>query len=288
LRIKTSCLNIVLILFSFTSVAQTNELIGKITLTSGSSYTYKLVFSDSAGVIRGYSVSDLKGPYETKAAIEGTMDEKSFSFRETKVLYAKTKSKDYCLLNAKCKVTKQAGMQLFKGKAVGYLNGEKNKQCGKGTALFSSMKDIVSMTSKLMAKVDTSKLNEEQKRTVDSLKRSIQNTSYINIDAKKDATVKWNSDSVRIEIYDDGEIDNDRISVLMDDDYIIKDLTVTAKREYRTIPVTPGNHKLRFHAENEGNSPPNTVKAVLYDGDTKHYISTNLSYNQEAILLINK
>jgi len=290
LRIKTSCPLFFLFLFcTFTTTAQTNELIGRIAMNDGNAMTYKLVFSDSAGIVKGYSISD-PGPNQTKATIKGSInrDKKSFSFREVKVVNAKDKNVEYCLLKGSCKITEQKGIQLFKGKVTGYINGEAAKPCGKGTIVFSTAADILKLTQKLVDSIDTSKLDDRQKAAIDSFKKAAETTSLDLVDAKKGAFFKWNTDSVRIEVYDDGEVDYDRTSILLDGNHILTNHTATKEKHEINIPVPAGRHVLKFRAENEGNTPPNTTKFILWDGGIRHMISTNLYYGQDATIELEK
>jgi hypothetical protein len=321
LHIKTSCPAFFIFLFcTFSAAAQTNELIGRIALENGNTMSYKVIFNDSAGVVTGYSISD-PGPNQTKAIIKGTInrDKKSFSFSETNVLNAKDKSVEYCLLKCTCKISQHKGMQLFKGKVTGYIGGNTSKPCGKGTVAFSTPADILKFTQKLIEKIDTNKLNkeqkqtldsfkkaglkitqkpiakvytnklnEEQKQTLDSFKKAAITTSMNLIDAKKGAAFNWDTDSIRIDVYDDGEVDYDRVTILMDDNKILDNHTSKKEKYTFTIPISGGKHVLKFHAENEGNTPPNTTKFILWDGGIKHLISTNLHYGQDATIEIER
>ncbi len=290
MHIKTSCLTfITAVLYTTAAIAQTNELIGKIALSNGNTMTYKLLFSDSAGIVKGYSISD-PGPNQTKAVIKGRIDrdKRSFSFVETKVLNVKDKSVDYCLLKGRCKITEKKGIQLFRGKVTGFTNGDASKPCGKGTIMFSTASDILKLAQKLVADIDTSKLNEQQKMAIDSFKKAAANTSLTNVDEKNGAAFKWRTDTLRIEMYDDGEVDYDRTSILLDDKKILDNYTVTKERHELNVPLAEGHHIIKFHAESEGNTPPNTTKFILWDGGNRHIIATNLYYGQDATIEIDK
>jgi len=55
---------------------------------------YKIVFTETNGIIEGYSISDINGPNETKANIKGIYNKKSkaFNFTETKYSILSLKS----------------------------------------------------------------------------------------------------------------------------------------------------------------------------------------------------
>src|ERR1043165_2360825 len=58
---------------------------GILVAESGESFTYKLVFTDSAGQLEGYAYTCLQEEHDSKAAITGTIDrrKRTLSFRET-------------------------------------------------------------------------------------------------------------------------------------------------------------------------------------------------------------
>src|ERR1700744_6601582 len=80
-----SCLLFFLAPFYVKGQVQNIMLIGHITVSGGESFGYTLIFSDSAGVLTGYSVTTQGGNYEAKAAITGRINPAThtLSFKET-------------------------------------------------------------------------------------------------------------------------------------------------------------------------------------------------------------
>ena len=79
------------ILAPFYSLSQPKEttLQGYIGVEGSELYNYKLVFTDSAGSIKGYSATYVKEGEDTRSAIAGSIDKvnKTLSFRELSIVY---------------------------------------------------------------------------------------------------------------------------------------------------------------------------------------------------------
>ncbi|MDE3236654.1 MAG: OmpA family protein [Bacteroidota bacterium] len=98
-------------------------------------------------------------------------------------------------------------------------------------------------------------------------------------------TLYTNSDSVHIDIYDNGVFDNDSISVIYDKKIVAyKKLLKTDEPISFNVPVEPGENKneMIFYAENLGTIPPNSALMVITDGDGKRTevsVVNNLQHN---------
>lgn len=87
--------------------------------------------------------------------------------------------------------------------------------------------------------------------------------------------------SLRIEIYDNGQIDYDSVSLYLNDKRILAKSMLTHRAIRMTIQLDPSTafSDLTMFAENLGLIPPNTAALVIYDG-TKRYetlLSSDLS-----------
>jgi hypothetical protein len=71
---------------------------------------------------------------------------------------------------------------------------------------------------------------------------------------------------VTIDIWDNDVEDGDRVSVMLNDRWILKDYAVTKNKKKVEITLSPGINKLVFHADNLGKMPPNTATLSFYDG----------------------
>lgn len=102
-------------------------------------------------------------------------------------------------------------------------------------------------------------------------------------------SVNIKSDSLLLTLYDNGEIDGDTVSVLMNGKVIWPMQGLTANGKSKTIYLTPDmgdSIELIMYAENLGSIPPNTGLLVVHDGDAVYEIrfSGDLKKNSAIIL----
>ena len=81
--------------------------------------------------------------------------------------------------------------------------------------------------------------------------------------------VTFKSDSLQLALYDNGEIDGDTVSVLLDGEIILAKQGLKATAIRKTIYIEPGKDELTLvlYAENLGKYPPNTGLLIVYDGE---------------------
>ena len=83
------------------------------------------------------------------------------------------------------------------------------------------------------------------------------------------------SDSVTITLYDNGEVDGDIVSVLLNGKVIMPNVMLTSNAIKKTVYITPDlgdSLQLIMYAENLGSIPPNTGLLILQDGDDRYEI----------------
>jgi hypothetical protein len=87
--------------------------------------------------------------------------------------------------------------------------------------------------------------------------------------------IYFTSDSLVLSIYDNGTIDGDTVSVVLNGRVILARKGLTANAIRTTIPVTPDmgdSLQLVMYAENLGSIPPNTGLLIVQDGDQRYDI----------------
>ena len=91
------------------------------------------------------------------------------------------------------------------------------------------------------------------------------------------------SDKVKIEIYDDGEIDNDIVSVYFNKDLVTGNRALTAKPYSFTIDLVPGKtNELVLYADNLGSIPPNTALMIITDGVSRYEVRLSADLKNNA------
>lgn len=91
------------------------------------------------------------------------------------------------------------------------------------------------------------------------------------------------TDSIKISIYDNGQIDDDTASVYLNDSLVLKPsrLTQNAIDFYISLNKTTRIHKIKLVAENLGSIPPNTALLIITTKKNRYAItlSSNSSEN---------
>lgn len=87
-------------------------------------------------------------------------------------------------------------------------------------------------------------------------------------------TIEVESRKIRVDLYDNGEIDGDSISVFHNGKLLLSHKRLSEKPITLMIPVdeNDGVHELVMYAENLGSIPPNTALMVITDGDKRHEV----------------
>ncbi len=99
-------------------------------------------------------------------------------------------------------------------------------------------------------------------------------------------TITVNTDEVTIKLYDNGEIDDDSISVFVD-----KQLMLSHKR-LSAVPITltlkfdvnDDEHEVVMVAENLGRIPPNTSLMVINAGDKRYHVQITSTEQKNAMV----
>jgi hypothetical protein len=152
--------------------------------------------------------------------------------------------------------------------------------------------------------------NELNKRSIDSMKAAnkmvaflkptgpapvnFENTKTIELYQKREKNVAREilvtNSTLRVELFDNGEIDNDSISVFFNDTLILPGSMLNLKPIKLTIQLdsTLAYNELSMFALNLGNIPPNTALLVLYDGSKRYEIFLSSDLSRSATLRLRR
>ena len=103
--------------------------------------------------------------------------------------------------------------------------------------------------------------------------------------------VNFKSDSLELALYDNGEIDGDTVSVLLNGEVILAKQGLKASAIKKTIYITPGKDNefnLVLYAENLGKYPPNTGLLVVHDGDDVYNVRFSADFQTNAGIIFRK
>lgn len=102
--------------------------------------------------------------------------------------------------------------------------------------------------------------------------------------------IEVESDSLLVNIYDNGEIDGDIISLFYNKELILSSQKLTHKSIRMTLQVdsTLGYNEISMFADNLGLIPPNTALLVLDDGKNKFEIRLSSNLEKNATIRIKR
>lgn len=99
--------------------------------------------------------------------------------------------------------------------------------------------------------------------------------------------IEVNADSVRLQFYDNGDIDGDTISVIYNNKVVLSHRGLKAQPFEIWLPVKRGSqNKLIMFAENVGTIPPNTALLIFYDGGKQHVVHLDADEGANAVVEI--
>lgn len=103
-------------------------------------------------------------------------------------------------------------------------------------------------------------------------------------------TVSFTTDSLQLSLYDNGEVDGDTVSVLMNGQLILEKqgLSTTAIKKTIYIPSNIDRVELVMYAESLGSIPPNTGLLVIKDGKSLYEIRFSGDLQKNASIVFNR
>ena len=101
--------------------------------------------------------------------------------------------------------------------------------------------------------------------------------------------VNYKSDSLVLALYDNGEVDGDTVSVLLNGEIIIAKECLKVSAIKKTIYVPKDDSlTLTLYAENLGKYPPNTGLLIVHDGNDSYQIRFSADLQQNAAVIFKR
>ena len=98
-------------------------------------------------------------------------------------------------------------------------------------------------------------------------------------------TYKLDTSHIKIEIYDNAEIDNDTVSVFLNNTLLLYKKRLTDKALPLVVNAFPGTeYELMMYAENLGSIPPNTALMVITSGKSRYELRVSSSEQKSAVV----
>ena len=120
---------------------------------------------------------------------------------------------------------------------------------------------------------------------VSSDKKPVAAASVAGRPVKDIKTINVKNKKIFVDLYDDGDIDNDIVSVYFNGEQIVTKKSLSTNPLSLTLNIEPGkSNELVLFAENVGNIPPNTALMIINDGPNRHEVrlSSDMKNNAEV------
>tara|TARA_B100000925_G_scaffold275932_1_gene242605 strand:- start:199 stop:732 length:534 start_codon:yes stop_codon:yes gene_type:complete len=166
-------------------------------------------------------------------------------------------------MNLKVRDFKQKSLE---GTFIG--NFDDGKECARGKVLLMEEKKI----KKILKKIENNNINNRLK-----VKKII---ATKNIQTQDTVKIEWESDSIKINIWDSNLEDGDKINLKLNDKTILNNFVTNKNKKTINLKLKKGKNFLNLVAVNEGLSPPNTSKIELIDKKITYPIITKLKKNE--------
>lgn len=280
-----------------------HELKGFMAVAGGETFTYRLELTESAGgVLKGFAYTYVKEGKDVKATVEGRIDrnKKTVAFRETGIVHNNGfESKAVlCLVDATLKFSQdESGGTTLSGAITS--NTASNALCGKGSVVFTDADMIREVFRPVTITAESSqpepvaapvpaKPKQPVRIVYDTARRTAAPAApkQDEVTAGRTQTYQFSSDSVMIEVWDGGKLDNDMITILFNDRPVLTRYTLAADKKQLKLALQKGQNTLIIIADNEGNEPPTTADVLLHDGTTQHRLVAYNKIGKEAVIHI--
>jgi hypothetical protein len=269
---------------------------GIISVNTNETFPYKLVLTESHGIVKGYSLT-YKEPYETKTLIQGTLNRHThtFAFKETEIVYAHD-AHDFhptaymCLIDAKLDYVPGSGKNYILKGPLTSMEAD-NTACTGGTITFSNDEEVqylfgdheqydtvITMRKKVPPPVSTDPVQGAPEPSLITDK----------ITAGIEKAYDWHTDTVVIDVWDGGDVDGDRITLQFNGKTYLTGYYLIKEKKQLRIPLGLGVNTITIIADNEGSEPPNTASLLLTDGAVKYSILAYNTTGQKCIIKVKK
>jgi len=106
----------------------------------------------------------------------------------------------------------------------------------------------------------------------------------------KPQEINFTSDSLVLALYDNGEVDGDTVSVLLNGEVIVAKQCLKTSAFKKTIYIPSGDFQANIvlYAENLGIYPPNTGLLVVIDGEERHNVRFSADYKKNSAIVLKR
>lgn len=263
--------------------SDTLYFVGNINLSKKVSYKYIIRFTiGKDNKVVGYSLTDPKGNDEIKTRIVGTYDSatQTLDFQEQNILRTNIdkEKNDFCFVKASLKLKKDRFFEVLVGNFTATQPG-KTEPCAKGDIKIINTDRIKAIMAKFGDKTEITPKQEEPSNPKTPITIADNNIKYLSI----------TGNNIKFTIWDNGQVDGDRISIQLNGKYILENYTLDTKvKEIEEILSGNAVDTIRIIALNEGTLPPNTATIRIESKYEKYPIEIQASLNEVRTIVLRK
>lgn len=162
-----------------------------------------------------------------------------------------------------------------------YLNSEKGQQelAEAITAAVKRYKEQVeSVNNNTKPVTNGTGINGTEKPKADPIPEAIEKRPV-----KDTKILEVKSNKIKVDLFDDGEIDNDIVSVYFNNALLVDKRPITAQAHSFTLNLAAGKtNELVLVAENLGTIPPNTALMIITDGTSRYEVRLSADMKNNA------
>tara|TARA_B100000795_G_C22752750_1_gene420139 strand:- start:6 stop:833 length:828 start_codon:yes stop_codon:yes gene_type:complete len=246
---------------------------GFIQLVDDSKIPYQLKFTIEQNRLSGYSISDSFGLDETRSTIVGSVKGVDFLINEIDIMSSRSTflENEFCLLQMNLQLIEENKIRYLKGDFNGYYSD--SVACVNGVILLIDSLSYIAISEPLFAR-------KQSKRNKDVSVKTLTKNSGLSFQTKKE--------EVTFYIWDNGKVDDDRITIGNNGILIVEDYSVKKKRKKIKIALNTGINTISIKALNVGAFAPNTTRIQIQGEGQKYEAVTFLKQGEEAVIKIKR
>ena len=173
-----------------------------------------------------------------------------------------------CIKTYDLTLSKQNNEEVLTGSWVGLKMGSK-ENCPQGKV---TLKRVVESAFQMEDAIQSPELAAIQSK-LQPVTRKVEVVQTLTLDTS----------TLKLELYDNGQIDGDTISIYLNQQLILYKKGLATKPITLNIPVTPSkDYEMIMYAENLGSIPPNTALMVVTAGKKKYEVYLSSSEQKSA------
>lgn len=155
---------------------------------------------------------------------------------------------------------------------------------------------VAKITKPLNSTIKDNSSNTNQSEDTDKTKQDLNGSNKVNeispdpkIDQRKNTVIKTievDSKTIKVDLYDNGDIDGDFISLFYNGKLLLSNKKLTDKAITLNLDIDDekGVNELLMYAENLGSIPPNTALMVVTDGTNRYEVRITSDLEKSGVI----